>query len=152
VIFYEFGGSVKRYHAGLMRSAAIGEPTDLVRRAADASIMALTKAVEAMKPGVTAGELDDIARGTISKAGFGEYHHHRLGYHIGIAYPPVWVQRAVFSLNKGVGDVLKPGMIFHLVPALLIPGVGGVGNSETVLVTEDGAERLTNFELKLFLK
>jgi Xaa-Pro aminopeptidase len=38
-----------------------------------------------------------------------------------------------------------------LVPALLIPSVGGIGNSETVLVTEDGVERLTNFELRLFM-
>jgi Xaa-Pro dipeptidase len=151
VIFYEFGGSVKRYHAGLMRSAVMGEPSDLVKRAADASMMALTKAIEGMKPGVTAGEVDEIARGITTKAGFAEYHHHRLGYHIGIAYPPVWVQRAVFSLNKGVNDVLEPGMVFHLVPALLIPGVGGIGNSETVLVTEDGAERLTDFALELFV-
>jgi Xaa-Pro dipeptidase len=55
-------------------------------------------------------------------------------------------------LNTGVTDVLRAGMVFHLVPALLIPGVGGIGNSETVLVTEDGAERLTEFELSLFVK
>jgi Xaa-Pro dipeptidase len=152
VIFLEFGAAVERYHAGLMRSAVIGSPSALVQRAAEASMTALTRAIEAMKPGVTAGELDDIARHITTQAGLSEYHHHRLGYHIGIAFPPVWVQRSVFSLNTGVPDLLKPGMIFHLVPALLIPGVGGIGNSETVLVTEDGAERLTDFELSLFVK
>ena len=35
-------------------------------------------ATEAVKPGVTAGELDDIARGVITKAGYGEYFNHRL--------------------------------------------------------------------------
>lgn len=35
-----------------------------------------------MKPGVTAGELDDIARGVITKAGYGEYFNHRLGHGI----------------------------------------------------------------------
>jgi Xaa-Pro dipeptidase len=143
---------VERYHAGLMRSSVVGTPSDLVQRAAEASMDALTRAIEAMKPGVKAGELDDIARQITTRAGLSEYHHHRLGYHIGIAFPPVWVQRSVFSLNTGVMEVLKPGMIFHLVPALLIPGVGGIGNSETVLVTEDGAERLTDFELSLFVK
>lgn len=40
-------------------------------------------ATEAVKPGVTAGELDDIARGVITKAGYGEYFNHRLGHGIG---------------------------------------------------------------------
>lgn len=152
VIFYEIGGSVKRYHAGSMRSAVIGEPGDRARRAAEASVAGLRAALEVLGPGITAGEADAAARDTIAAAGFGEYHHHRLGYHIGIGYPPTWTERGVFSLNKGVQDELKPGMVFHLVPAILIPGVGGLGNSETVLITETGNEVLTDVELKLFIR
>jgi Xaa-Pro dipeptidase len=101
---------------------------------------------------VTAAEADRAAREAIRAAGFGEYHHHRLGYHIGIGYPPTWTERGVFSLNVGVQDQLEPGMVFHLVPAILIPGVGGLGNSETVLITDDGNEGLTGLELELFVR
>ena len=48
--------------------------------------------------------------------------------------------------------VLKPGMTFHLTPALLIPGVAGPGFSETVLITDNGAETLTNFPREFLVK
>ncbi len=43
-------------------------------------------------------------------------------------------------------------MVFHFVPSLLIPEVGGLGNSETVLITESGNEVLTDVGLKLFVR
>jgi Xaa-Pro dipeptidase len=152
VVFYEIGASVKRYHAGTMRSAVIGEPTDYVRRAAEASMAGLRAALEVLGPGVKASEADAACRETIRALGYGPYHHHRLGYHMGVAFPPTWVQRDVFSLNVGVEERLQPGMVFHLVPAILIPEVGGLGNSETVLITESGNEVLTDVELKLFVR
>lgn len=152
VVFYEIGGSVKRYHAAAMRSAGVGEPSDLVQRASEASQAGLRAALKALGPGVTAGTADSACRDTIAAAGLGKYHHHRLGYHMGLAYPPTWVQQNIFSLNTGVSDVLQPGMIFHLVPAILIPEVGGLGNSETVLITDDGVEVLTDVELTLFIR
>lgn len=151
VAFYEIGACINRYHAASIRSAVIGEPTDYVRRAADAARAGLEAAVEVMGPGVTAHEADTACRATIAKLGFGKYHHHRLGYHIGIGFPPIWGGRGVFCLNTGVQDRLQPGMIFHLVPTILIPEVGGLGNSETVLITENGIDILTDVELKLFI-
>ncbi len=152
VIFYEIGASVKRYHAGLMRSAVVGEPSDQVRRAADATMAGLRAALDVLRPGTIAGEADAACRDTIATAGFGAFHHHRLGYHIGIGYPPTWTERGVFSLNKGVRDEIRPGMVFHLVPAVLMPGVGGLGNSETVLITDTGTEVITDLELRLFVR
>lgn len=152
VVFYEIGGCVKRYHGASMRTAVIGEPSQQVRRAAEASMAGLGAALDALRPGVTGGDADAAARNAIAAAGFGEYHHHRLGYHIGIGYPPNWAVRGTFSLNRGVKDELRPGMVFHLVPAILIPGVGGFGNSETVLITQTGHEVLTDMELRLFIR
>lgn len=152
VVFYEMGASIKRYHAATMRSAVIGEPSDYVRRASEASQAGLQAALEVLGPGVKAADADAACRETIRRLGFGEFHHHRLGYHLGVAFPPTWVQRDVFSLNVGVQERVQPGMIFHLVPAILIPEVGGLGNSETVLITEDGNEVLTDVDLKLYIR
>jgi Xaa-Pro dipeptidase len=48
--------------------------------------------------------------------------------------------------------LLEPNMTFHLLPWVQIPGKGGVSFSETIRVTENGCETLTNFERKLFVK
>jgi Xaa-Pro dipeptidase len=151
VIFYEMGASFKRYHAATMRTAVIGEPSDVVARASAATREGFEAAFARMRLGATSDEVDRACRDIMVKRGFEQYHGLRLGYHIGIGYPPTWVGRGTFSLNKGSQDILKAGMIFHVIPSLRMPGVGGFGHSETVLVTERGAENLTSFESKLFV-
>jgi Xaa-Pro dipeptidase len=150
VVFIELGASKKRYHAACMRSAIVGEPSDIVVRADAAIRDGLDAALRVMRPGVTAGQVDAACRAVWIERGFERYSGLRLGYPIGIGYPPTWVGRDVFSLNKGVADRLSHGMIFHIIPSLRIPGVGGLGNSETVLVTDDGVEVLTDVESTLF--
>jgi Xaa-Pro dipeptidase len=152
VVLYEMGASVRRYHAAVLRSAVIGEPSDLVRRAADAAREGLVAALKVAGPGVEAADAYIACRDTIGRSGLGKYYHHRLGYHLGIAYPPTWVQRGVFSLHGTARDKMRPGMVFHFVPSLLIPEVGGLGNSETVLITESGNEVLTDVALELFVR
>jgi Xaa-Pro dipeptidase len=142
VVYFEAGANVRRYAAGLMRTVVVGKPPDVVRRAADAVITGLTRAIETMAPGVPAEDVDRANRGALEKAGFGENFRHRTGYSIGIEFL-VWIERGAITLNRGVKEPLRPNMIFHLVPLVLIPGVGGIGFSETVLVTESGREVLT---------
>lgn len=151
VIFYEMGASVKRYHAAIMRTAVIGKPSETVLRADSAIREGLHASLELMRPGATSDEVDRACREVMAKRGFEQYHGLRLGYHIGIGYPPTWVGRGTFSLNKGGSQKLTAGMVFHVIPSLRIPGVGGLGTSETVLVTDDGAEVLTDFESRLFV-
>ena len=56
------------------------------------------------------------------------------------------------DIKPGDQRVLKPGMTFHLTPAILIPGVAGPGFSETILITDDGAEVLTDFPREFLVK
>ena len=46
-----------------------------------------------------------------------------------------------------VGDetVLKPGMVMSVEPCLFIPGYAGFRHSDTIVVTEDGMEMITNY-------
>jgi Xaa-Pro dipeptidase len=119
---------------------------------AEVSKEGLNLAIEAIKPGVTAGEVDRVCRDHIRKAGYAEYFQHRTGYSIGIGFPPDWGEGRTQSIKEGDPTPLQPGMVFHLIPDLKVVNEGGVVFSETVLVTEKGHEVLTRYPQELFYK
>lgn len=144
IIFLEFSGCVKRYSAANMRTGFIGDPPVAVTSRADAVIDALESAIDAIRPGATSGEVDAVARKAITSRGL-DSHTHETGYSIGICYPPGWNESHIMNLRPGDDTVLRPNMVFHLVPSLIVPELKGhVGFSETVLVTETGCEVLTD--------
>jgi Xaa-Pro dipeptidase len=149
VVFFELPTSYKRYSGFVMRTAVIGPSSDKTRLMADATIAGLEAAIEAIKPGVTAGEVDAANRRVIKRAGFGALHRHRTGYSLGIAYPPGSREGHIMDLKQGDSRELQTGMVFHVVPLVQEQGVAGVGVDETVLVTENGREVLGDFPRQL---
>ncbi len=143
VVFMEMGANVRHYDAALIRTAVIGPPPDDVRRAADASIAGLTAALATVRAGIPGSEVYRATRDAIARAGCAEFFLHRAGYGIGIEFL-TWIERGGVSLDAGSSTVLEPNMTLHLVPYLLLPGVGSVGFSETVRVTDTGCEALTD--------
>jgi len=142
VVFMELGANVRHYDAALIRTAVVGPAGDQLRRAADASIAGLTAAIATVRAGVPASEVYRRTRDAIAAEGCGEHFLHRAGYGIGIEFL-TWIERGGVSLDAGAHTVLQPDMTLHLVPYLLLPGLGSVGFSETVRVTETGCEVLT---------
>jgi Xaa-Pro dipeptidase len=150
-VYFEVGASIKRYHAATLRIGHVGKPpklfydlTDLCRRSLDAGL-------EEMKPGNPAEAVDNAARKVIADAGYGDKFRHKAGYSIGIALPPDWSEARTMMLRGGEKRPLQPGMVFHFLPAVFEYREYGVGLSETVLITENGHEILTNVEQKLFV-
>lgn len=144
IVFLEFSGCVKRYSAANMRTGFIGTPPPSVTGRAEAVIDALETAIATIRPGATSGEVDAAARKAILAHGFGD-HTHETGYSIGVCYPPGWNESHIMNLHPGDETVLRPNMVFHLVPSLIVPELNGhVGFSETVVVTESGCEVLTD--------
>jgi Xaa-Pro dipeptidase len=147
-ILIELGACQRRYFGALMRTVVVGQ-ADAALRSLEAVVReALDKAVAAIRPGATCGEVDAACRDTIAAAGFERGFRKRTGYSIGIAYAPDWGEGHVASLRAGDRRVLEPGMVFHVVPAIRLPE-RCVGMSETVLVTETGHEVLTSFPRQL---
>jgi Xaa-Pro dipeptidase len=142
-VFLEIPGCVRRYHAAYMRTAVIGNPPVKWRSAERAVTDGLMAALETIKPGVTSGEVDRACRDVTSKAGFLDNHRHRVGYSIGIAFPPDWGEGHIMSIRPEDPTPLEAGMTFHLVPTIFFDGEAQIGSSETVLVTEQGCEQLT---------
>lgn len=150
VVFLEIGGCYQRYHTGMMRTVYTGDPTPSMLEAEKLINEAVDRCMEAMKPGVTSADVDTIAREILESNSFGAVQSSRTGYSIGIAFPPDWGEGHIISLKPHDTAVLKENMVFHLIPWIQIPGVAGIGISETVVVKEDGAKTMFNFERKLF--
>ncbi len=143
-LFLEMSGCTGRYHAPVGRFIHIGQASPGADFANKACIEAEQKVIETIKPGITAGEVYDAWKSTIDRFGFEHYHRHHCGYMVGIGFPPSWSGCGVpRSLRKGSDMVLKKGNVFHLLSWLMNSGKGDAFVSDTVVVTENGARRLT---------
>jgi Xaa-Pro dipeptidase len=118
----------------------------------DACSLALDASIAALRPGVTAGSVHDACQRVIDDAGFEPNFRKRLGYSIGIGFAPGWGEGAFLELSRGDPTLLEAGMVFHMPPALRVYPEVGMGCSETVLVTEDGAEVLSDFPRELVVR
>ncbi len=130
--------SLGGYHGECERTFIIGEASQKQEKMFEVICTAQQATINAIKPGIKVSELDKIARGIINKAGFGKYFIHRSGHGIGLELH----ERP--SLKEEDPTVLEPGHIFSVEPGIYIPEFGGMRHSDTVLVTEDSYEILTD--------
>ncbi len=152
VMYFEISASQRRYAAALMRTIFIGNPKDEWLRVAEACVASVEASLDFIKAGVTAHEADTVARDVTTKAGFGEYHRNRLGYSIGINYPPDWGEGEIISLRQDEHRELQAGMTFHMPPLCLKYREFGIGFSETIVITETGCESMSTVPLEVVVK
>ncbi len=150
-VYFEVGGSIKRYHAATLRIGFVGRPPKLFYDLHDLCRRSLDAGLKWMRPGVPAEKVDHAARKVIDDAGYGAKFRHKAGYSIGIALPPDWSEARTMMLRGGEKRKLVPGMVYHLLPAVFEYKQYGMGISETVLITEQGHEILTDVDQRLWV-
>ncbi|MGY6536829.1 MAG: M24 family metallopeptidase [Pararhodobacter sp.] len=146
--FFEIAGVYRRYHCPLSRTLFFGIPPKKYRRAEEAVQAATAAAMERARPGNTCEDIALDFNATLNAHGFEK--DSRCGYSIGLSYPPDWGERTM-SLRRGDLTVLRPGMVFHLMPALWLDD-GGLEITESIVITETGAEKLCDLPGTLFMK
>lgn len=134
----EISASRERYHGAVSRIATVGDPSTETMDALEASTAAIDAMVAMMRPGVSSGEVDRAGREAADATGQGQYWRNRAAYALGISYPPGLGEGHIMDLKPDDQRPLRTGMVFHLIPIMKVPGVGAVGCTETVVVTEDG--------------
>lgn len=149
-VFLEVAGCYSRYHTAMMRTVTIGETPQAIKDGEAVCIEAMQATMEAIKPGVPASDIDAIARAVIANGAPHVEQAARTAYSIGIGFPPDWGEGHILSMVKGQDRPLEKNMTFHLIPWVQVPGHGGVGLTETIVVTEDGCRSLFNFEQRVF--
>ncbi|MFQ3545952.1 M24 family metallopeptidase [Halobacillus rhizosphaerae] len=147
-VIVELAGCYKRYHVPLARTVSIGQPSEKLQYLAPVVLEGIQNVLLAAKPGVTCGDLEEVWRKSIKKHGFEK--EARLGYSVGLNYPPDWGEHTA-SIRKGDMTVLQPNMTFHLIPALWF-NTDGIEISETFRVTETGCEQFTNYPQELIIR
>jgi Xaa-Pro dipeptidase len=135
-MWIEPGVFVKDYVGCMIRTVWFREPPARVREAMDATGEAFERLVRAMKPGRTSSEVDAAARRYLTQQGFDM--QHRSGYMAN----EKWMDGGILSLTPGNPLILQPGHLLHTPIHVFVPGIGYVGSSEQVLVTENGCEVL----------
>jgi Xaa-Pro dipeptidase len=143
-VFLELSGCVSRYHAPLGRLVRIGKISDADARVAEIARKAFAAVVSALRPGNRACDVYGAWQAVVDAAGFSHYRRHHCGYAAGVGVPPSWTGgNSVTGLRNESQLEIRTGMSFHILSWLMGTGEGDDFLSDTVLLTESGAEVLT---------
>jgi len=133
----DFGVILRGYCSDQTRTVWVGSAPEEAKRAYDAVKEAQQAAVDAVRPGVTVGEVDESARKVLRKAGLGRYFTHSTGHGVGLE-----IHEAP-RVASGQKEVLQPGMVITIEPGVYFPGKWGVRIEDMVAVTAGGRDQLT---------
>ncbi|MSP82198.1 MAG: M24 family metallopeptidase [Alphaproteobacteria bacterium] len=144
----ELGGCRHRYCVGLSRSVYLGTPPPKLRDLTALMAEAMDEAMAAVKPGVACEEVHAVWAAVMARGGYTK--KARIGYSIGLDYPPDWGEHTA-SLRPGDRTPLEPGMTFHMVGGMRLDD-WGVQLSETFRVTEAGHASFSALPRALYVK
>jgi Xaa-Pro dipeptidase len=147
----EFAGVYRHYHSALMRTICIGEPPARQREMHKVAVDALEACKAALKPGRPIGEVFDAYARVLDAAGYREHRLYATGYSLGTTYAPNWMDWPMFY--HGNPEPAAPGMVFFI-HIIIFDSEHGLAmtNGQTVLVTERGAEVLSQRPTDLVVK
>jgi len=140
-VLIDIGVNVKHYHSDMTRVVFIGSPVKKIREIYDVVREAQARALKLCKPGTAIKELDLAARNYIAKKGYGPNFTHSLGHGVGLE-----IHEAPL-LNQKLPDKnlkLQEGMVITIEPGIYLPDIGGVRLEDTIVITHNGYENLTN--------
>jgi len=149
-LMLEFAGSYRHYHACLMRTLCVGEPTEQHRAFHAAATAALHACIDAMRPGRTVGEVFAAHARVFDEAGYRAQRLNACGYSLGTTFQPNWMDWPM--IYEGNPVVIEPGMVFFLHMILADPQTNtAMAPGVTVVTTAGAAEVLSRHKLDLFV-
>lgn len=108
----EFAGVYRQYHACLMRTLVLGEPSPHQLAMDRACRNALQACEDALRPGRTMGEVFDVHAEVMDEHGMRAHRLNACGYSLGAVYAPCWMDWPMFYTGNPV--VIGEGMVFFL--------------------------------------
>jgi Xaa-Pro aminopeptidase len=138
LVVIDIGGETATgYRSDCTRTYVVGGPAPADVAEWSAVLQAAQEAsTAAVRPGVTAEDIDAAARRVIDDAGWGEHFIHRTGHGIGLD-----THEAPYIV-AGNELPLEPGMAFSVEPGIYLAGRCGARIEDIVVCTEDGVRNL----------
>lgn len=137
VVMIDIGCRLNSYNSDMTRMVLIGKVKNKIKEIYSIVKTAQEKAFEKIKPGRKISEVDSAGRRYIIDKGYGKFFGHSIGHGIGLDV------HEEPSISVRSSEILKPGMVFTIEPAIYLPRLGGVRLEDMVLVTNKGCEILT---------
>ena len=133
----DFGVILAGYCSDMTRTLHLGQPPSQARRTYDAVREAQQAALDNVKPGATAAEVDCAARKWLQKLNLDRFFTHSTGHGVGLE-----IHEAP-RIAAGQEETLRPGMVITIEPGVYLPGKWGIRIEDTIVVTDSGYEILT---------
>jgi Xaa-Pro aminopeptidase len=150
LVVLDFGGVLDGYCCDLTRTVAVGAVGAEAGRVYQAVRDAQAAAIDAVRPGILASDVDGAARAVLEDRGLGKAFGHGTGHGLGLE---VHEEPRVGRAQPGLpAAVLEPGMVFTIEPGAYLPGWGGVRIEDDVRVTKDGCDVLTSVTRDLLIR
>jgi Xaa-Pro aminopeptidase len=121
----------------MTRTVFLGEPRARERAAYEAVLEAQQAGVNAVRAGVSCGEVDEATRGVLRKAGLAEAFSHSTGHGVGLEI------HESPRIGTGQKTRLLAGMVVTIEPGVYLAGEFGIRIEDMVAVTRTGGEVLT---------
>ena len=138
-LLFDFGGTVQGYCADITRTVFIERVSDEDRAFYETVLAANERGRNAARPGLAAGDLDDLVLKVLETSPYGAFTRHKTGHGLGLdVHEDPYIMR-------GNTTPLQPGMVFTIEPGLYQLGKVGVRIEDDVVVTQDGGDVLTTF-------
>jgi Xaa-Pro aminopeptidase len=116
-----------------------GPPSDDVRRLFEHTVAVQQVAFEALRPGVTCADVDGAVMRYFEQHDLLPYWRQHTAHAIGLR------NHEAPYLDVGDQTAVEAGMVFTIEPGLYDARVGGFRHSDTVAVTDDGIDILTDY-------
>lgn len=131
-VIMDVGATYDGYFGDLTKTVFVGSASAKQREIYDIVLRAQKKAIESVRPGIPASDIDNAARNVITETGYGARFTHRTGHGLGLE---VHEEPSVTATCK---TVLRPGMTFTVEPGIYLPQEFGVRIEDNIAVTEEG--------------
>lgn len=146
----EWAGVFAHYHAPMMRTVIIGEPTDRHVELYEACRESLDAITAILRPGTSFGEVFDAHADVMDERGLTRHRLNACGYAVGARFTPSWMEHQMFHAGNPLEIAPDMTLFVHMI---IMDSETGTAMTlgQTYLTTADAPESLSAKPLDLII-